>query len=148
MLKIGAQSCSKNARDNFCYTLSTVHIRIYKVETQVYFCANFLFKSTLHLKPRWWLWKQYKKYPTFPFFYLINCLPAAKTELKKLKQEIWQVPFQRPFEAINVLGLTVFLKFLGTHLTLSNGQKRQSFNKFTKFIEIFFQKCVFNGWWG
>ena len=36
----------------------------------------------------------YKKFPTFPFFNLINCLPAAKIELKKLKEEIWQVPFR------------------------------------------------------
>lgn len=74
MLKIGAKSCSKNARDNFCNTLSTVHIRIYKVETQK---CTFVLISCSNQLCLWnrdgVIWKQYKKYPTFPFFYLINC---------------------------------------------------------------------------
>jgi len=107
-----------------------------------------LFKSTLPLKLRWCLWKQYKKYPTFSFFYLINWV-SPKLKLKRVetrihKTEIWRSPFQWSFDGI-FLGLTVFLKFLGTRLTLSKGQRRQGFNKFNKLINFLFQKCVFNG---
>jgi len=45
------------------------------------------------------------------------------------------------FKAINdgiFLGLTGFLKFLGTRLTLSSGQRMQGFDKFNKFINFLF----------
>lgn len=88
------------------------HIRIYQVETEMYFCANFLFKSTLPLKPRCVVWKQYKKYPpTFPFSF------SDKTAAKKRKNgnpKDWNmanVPFLWPFWSHywqwHVLGRTV-----------------------------------------
>lgn len=97
------------------------HIRIYQVETEVYFCANFLFKSTLPLKPRCVVWKQYKNYPpTFPFFFLIKLLPKKE----KWESKLWQMcHFYGLFEAITDNAMACFgsnccfLNFLAHDLT-------------------------------
>jgi len=62
-------------------------------------------------------------------------LKLKRVETRIHKIEIWRSPFQWHF-----LGRTVFLKFLGTRLTLSNGQRKQSFNQFNKSID--FSKSV------
>jgi len=124
------------------------HIRIYQVETEMYFCANFLFKSTLPLKPRCVVWKQYKKYPpTFPFsFFLIKLLPKKeKQESKRLKYGKCAISmaFLKPLLTMACFGSNCcFLNFLAHDLTPYQMDKEGKVS--IKIQQILF----FNGWWG
>ena len=141
MLKIGGQSCSKtNARDNFLlHTFYSSYKNISSWNSSVLFVLIFPCSNQLCLWNRdLCLWKQYKKYPTFPFFYLINCLPL-KMYWKELKQESKRLKYGAHYfngllksSMMAFFGCNIFRKFLGTRLTLSNGQRKQVFNKFNK----------------
>jgi len=122
MLKMGLLLV-KNARgDNSCLTLSTAHIRIYKVETEVYFCANFLIKSTLPLKPRCCCLKAIQKLfrPNFFWANKISLKSIRKLSiLLSAKNAAAINKFLRPL--LTIVGIfwvqLFFLTFVGTHLT-------------------------------
>lgn len=135
MLKMGLLLV-KNARgDNSCLTLSTAHIRIYKVETEVYFCANFLIKSTLPLKPRCCCLKAIQKLFR-PIFFWANKI-SLKSIRKHFHSFIWKkcCCHKQVFEAIvdncwHVLGQTIF-SYICWHTSnpVSNRQRKQGFNE-------------------
>jgi len=141
-VKDGSFACQKcQGGQLLSHTFYSSYIRIYKVETEVYFCANFLIKSTLPLKPRCCCLKAIQKLfrPNFFWANKISLKSIRKLSiLLSAKNAAAINKFLRPL--LTIVGMfwvkLFFLTFVGTHLTpyQIDKESKVSMKKSTKIV--------------